>query len=63
LVGDQIENTTSKLQAVEYLNSMRRGFRLCNSSTSALLSSGPEYLARANLFSHYDAEGRHPGYR
>jgi len=21
-----------------------------------------EYLARTNLFSHYDAEGRHPGY-
>jgi hypothetical protein len=23
---------------------------------------GAEYLARTNLFSHYDAEGRHPGY-
>ncbi len=47
---------------MEYLNRMRRGSRLCNSSTSALLKSGPEYLARINLFSHYDAEGRHPGY-
>jgi len=60
----EIENSTSKLQAVEYLNRIRSEegippVQLINLSVARYRA---EYLARTNLFSHYDAEGRHPGY-
>jgi hypothetical protein len=52
------------LQAVEYLNRIRSEegippVRLVNLSVARFRA---EYLARTNLFSHYDAEGRHPIY-
>lgn len=60
----EIENSTSKLQAVEYLNRIRseEGIPPVQLIDLSVARYRAEYLARINLFSHYDAEGRHPGY-
>ena len=60
----EIENDTSKLQAVEYLNRIRgeEGIPPVQLIDLSVAKYKAEYLARTNLFSHYDAEGRHPGY-
>jgi len=60
----EIENSTSKLQAVEYLNRIRgeEGIPPVQLINLSVVKFRSEYLARTNLFSHYDAEGRHPVY-
>jgi uncharacterized protein YkwD len=60
----EIENEASKLQAVEYLNRIRgeEGIPPVQLINLSVVKFRAEYLARANLFSHYDAEGRHPVY-
>jgi len=60
----ETENEASKLQAVEYLNRIRgeEGIPPVQLIDLSVARYRAEYLARINLFSHYDAEGRHPGY-
>jgi uncharacterized protein YkwD len=60
----ETENEASKLQAVEYLNRIRgeEGIPPVQLIDLNVAKYRAEYLARTNLFSHYDAEGRHPGY-
>jgi len=60
----EAENDVSKLQAVEYLNRIRgeEGIPPVQLIDLNVAKYRAEYLARINLFSHYDAEGRHPGY-
>jgi len=60
----EIENSTSKLQAVEYLNRIRseEGIPPVQLIDLSVARYRAEYLARTNLFSHYDSEGRHPVY-
>jgi len=60
----EAENEASKLQAVEYLNRIRgeEGIPPVQLIDLSVVKFRAEYLARANLFSHYDAEGRHPVY-
>jgi uncharacterized protein YkwD len=60
----EVENEASKLQAVEYLNRIRgeEGIPPVQLIDLSVARYRAEYLARTNLFSHYDAEGRHPGY-
>jgi len=60
----EIENEASKLQAVEYLNRIRgeEGIPPVQLIDLSVVKFRAEYLARTNLYSHYDAEGRHPGY-
>jgi hypothetical protein len=60
----ETENDASKLQAVEYLNRIRgeEGIPPVQLIDLNVAKYRAEYLARINLFSHYDAEGRHPGY-
>ena len=60
----ETENDASKLQAVEYLNRIKgeEGIPPVQLIDLNVAKYKAEYLARINLFSHYDAEGRHPGY-
>ncbi len=60
----EAENEVSKLQAVEYLNRIRgeEGIPPVQLIDLNVAKYRAEYLARTNLFSHYDAEGRHPVY-
>jgi hypothetical protein len=60
----ETENEASKLQAVEYLNRIRgeEGIPPVQLIDLSVARYRAEYLARTNLFSHYDSEGRHPGY-
>jgi uncharacterized protein YkwD len=60
----ETENEASKLQAVEYLNRIRgeEGIPPVQLIDLSGARFKAEYLARTNLFSHYDSEGRHPGY-
>ena len=60
----ETENNVSKLQAVEYLNRIRgeEGIPPVQLINLSVAKFRAEYLAHTNLFSHYDAEGRHPGY-
>jgi len=60
----EAENEASKLQAVEYLNRIRgeEGIPPVQLIDLSVARFKAEYLARTNLFSHYDSEGRHPGY-
>jgi uncharacterized protein YkwD len=60
----EAENEVSKLQAVEYLNRIRdeEGIPPVQLIDLNVAKYRAEYLARTNLYSHYDAEGRHPGY-
>ncbi len=60
----EVENEASKLQAVEYLNRIRgeEGIPPVQLIDLNVAKYRAEYLARTNLFSHYDVEGRHPGY-
>jgi hypothetical protein len=60
----ETENEVSKLQAVEYLNRIRgeEGIPPVQLIDLSVARFKAEYLARTNLFSHYDSEGRHPGY-
>jgi hypothetical protein len=60
----ETENDASKLQAVEYLNRIRgeEGIPPVQLIDLNVAKYRAEHLARINLFSHYDAEGRHPGY-
>jgi uncharacterized protein YkwD len=60
----EMDNEVSKLQAVEYFDHIRNKegippVQLINLNVAKYRA---EYLASTNLFSHYDAEGRHPGY-
>ncbi len=60
----ETENDASKLKAVEYLNRIRseEGIPPVQLINLSVVKFRSEYLARINLFSHYDVEGRHPGY-
>ena len=60
----EVENEASKLQAVEYLNRIRgeEGIPPVQLINLSVVKFRAEYLARTDLFSHYDAEGRHPVY-
>jgi len=60
----ETENDASKLQAVEYLNRIRgeEGIPPVQFINLSVAKYRAEYLAHTNLYSHYDAEGRHPGY-
>jgi hypothetical protein len=60
----ETENDASKLQAVEYLNRIRgeEGIPPVQLIDLNVAKYRAEYLAHTNLYSHYDAEGRHPGY-
>jgi len=60
----EVENEVSKLQAVEYLNRIRgeEGIPPVQLINLSVVKFRAEYLARTDLFSHYDAEGRHPVY-
>ena len=60
----ETENDASKLQAVEYLNRIRgeEGIPPVQLINLSVVKFRAEYLAHTNLYSHYDAEGRHPGY-
>lgn len=59
-----IDDNVSKLQAVEYLNYIRseEGIPPVQLINLNVAKYRAEYLAQTNLFSHYDAGGRHPGY-
>ncbi|NAZ32894.1 MAG: hypothetical protein GU356_01145 [Pyrobaculum sp.] len=60
----EAENDASKLQAVKYLNRIRgeQGIPPVQLIDFNVAEARAKYLSRTNLFSHYDAEGRHPGY-
>jgi len=60
----ETENEASKLRAVEHLNRIRdkEGIPPVQLIDLNVARYRAEYLARTNLFSHYDSEGRHPGY-
>jgi len=60
----EAENDVSKLQAVKYLNRIRgeQGIPPVQLIDVNVAEARAKYLSRTNLFSHYDAEGRHPVY-